>query len=87
MKYKLIVSVVGLSLIGLVGCTDAKRANMSLFKLGDKAELTCYDYGKVIYQGKSTGKVEASDGNRYIFVEEDTDKTISVNKDKCVMVY
>jgi hypothetical protein len=87
MKKKLIATVLGLSMISIAGCTEAQRANMTVFKLGDKAELTCYNYGKIIYQGKSTGKVEANDGNRYIFVEEGSEKVISVNKDNCVMVY
>lgn len=77
---KLIIGFV----ILLVGCTDAKQKQWTT--LGDPAEVTCYSGGKVIYSGKSTGKVAAeqqSDG--WFFVDAATNKLIRVSGD-CVVV-
>ena len=38
------------------GCTDADRAAIGAY--GEAANVTCYSGGKVIYQGRSTGKVD-----------------------------
>lgn len=46
-----------LVLVGLLlaGCSDASRAQFGF--LGGPADVTCYSGGRVIYVGRSTGKV------------------------------
>lgn len=79
-------SMLVLALAGLTfaGCTDASRA--SIGALGSSADVTCYSGGQVIYKGKSTGHVKAtqqSDG--WEFQEVGTGKFVRVSGD-CVVI-
>jgi len=59
-----------------IGCTDASVKQFTT--LGSKATIICYSGGKVIYEGKSTGKIkteQGGDGNRGHIVSEDVKKT------------
>lgn len=70
-------------LLAFSGCTDAFRS--SIYAYGDKAEIECYSGGKLVYKGKSTGRmatVEGSDG--WQFREEGTDKFVRVSGD-CII--
>lgn len=67
----------------LTACTDSAVAKFSAF--GDAGNITCYSGGTVIYQGKSTGRIqteEASDG--WYFMESGTNKLIRLSGD-CVI--
>lgn len=68
----------------LISCTDAKWKKVTA--LGSPAKVTCYSGGKVIFDGKSTGKVpseEHSDG--WFFEDVETNKLIRVSGD-CVII-
>jgi hypothetical protein len=70
-------------LCSLNACTDAERARLGSF--GSPGEITCYSGGKVIYSGRSTGKintVENSDG--WQFKDAETNKFVRVSGD-CVI--
>lgn len=64
----------------VAGCTDTDMA--SIGALGRAGTITCYSGGKVIYEGKSTGRiqtVEHSDG--WEFEEAQTGAFIRVSGD------
>lgn len=68
----------------LFGCTDGKWKKVTA--IGNPAKVTCYSGGKVIFDGKSTGKVapeEQSDG--WFFEDAETNKLIRVSGD-CVII-
>lgn len=67
-------------------CTESKRArNAATF--GDQpADITCWSYGVQTYSGRSTGKVEHSDGGRVAFVDAANGRYTTVDGD-CRVVY
>jgi hypothetical protein len=72
-------------LLFLVGCTDARWDKITA--LGDRAKITCYSGGVVIYSGESTGKLletESSDG--YNLRDSKTGGLVQVDGD-CIVVY
>lgn len=65
-KTGIIVSLLAL-VLGGSACTDSTMANLSSY--GDAAKIICYSGGLVVYEGESTGKVEAttqSDGWQFM---------------------
>lgn len=82
-KLKLAIAGLVLCLALVTGCTDAQVSQWTA--LGEPATVTCYSGGKVIYHGKSTGKVateKQSDG--WLFREAGTEAQIRVSGD-CVI--
>lgn len=82
-KLKLAIAGLVLCLSSVMGCTDAQVSQWTT--LGDPATVTCYSGGKLIYHGKSTGKVASekqSDG--WLFKEAGSDAQIRVSGD-CVI--
>jgi len=72
-------------LLALAGCTDAGWGKIT--SLGNKAHVTCYSGGKMIYEGASTGKVKSeasSDG--YYFKDAKTGKIMEVSGN-CIILY
>ncbi len=68
-----------------VGCTDAGMSRLKAY--GDSAYVECYSGGKLIYKGRSTGKVlsEAnSDGYLFRDAKDNVLKEVSGN---CVITY
>ena len=66
-----------------LGCTDARWDKLTSF--GQARAIECYSGGKLIYSGKSTGKInseEASDG--YFFRDSQTGKLMEVSGD-CIL--
>lgn len=71
--------------VSLAGCTEAGWSKVTSF--GVAASVTCYSGGKVIYEGRSTGKVSSethSDG--YYFRDSRTQKLMEVSGE-CVITY
>lgn len=73
-------------LVGLLsGCTDAQRGKLT--SLGNSATIECYSGEKLIFSGKSTGKVSSEDNSDgYYFRDEATDKMMEVSGN-CVIIY
>lgn len=72
-------------MLSLTGCLDAQMAKVRA--IGSSAEVTCFSGEKVIYHGKSSGKViseENSDG--YFFRDKGTKQTVEVSGN-CIIVY
>jgi hypothetical protein len=44
--------------LGLAGCTDASKSRIASY--GESGTVVCYSGGTKIYEGKSTGKIEAN---------------------------
>ena len=62
----------------LVSCTDGTIGKLTSY--GDSRSIVCYSGGKLIYEGRSTGKIKSeqnSDG--YYFVEQGTKKLMEVS--------
>lgn len=67
----------------LQSCSDATRGKF--FSIGDSRSIECYSGGKLIYKGRSTGKIRteaSSDG--YYFVDSKTDDLVEVSGD-CIL--
>lgn len=78
-KILLILAVVMVS-----GCTDAARASLEAF--GNVADVTCYSGGQVIYKGKSTGRVKATEqSDGWEFKDASTGRFVRVSGD-CVVL-
>ena len=70
----------------LSGCTQSERARLGT-KTGDTpADVTCRNYGNVVYQGRSTGKVIYDEGQRVTFVDAASGRLTTVGGE-CVIVY
>jgi len=75
----------GLFILFVTGCTDATRGK--LFAYGGKASIKCYSGAKLIYEGRSTGKVsssEQSDGYYFVDAADGKLKEVSGN---CIITY
>lgn len=62
----------------VASCTDGQRGK--LMSYGSSRSIECYSGSKMIYKGKSTGKIQSeqnSDG--YYFTEEGTNKLMEVS--------
>lgn len=82
-KLKLTIAALVICLASVTGCTDAQVSQWTA--LGEPATVDCYSGGKLIYHGKSTGKVASekqSDG--WLFKEAGSDAQIRVSGD-CVI--
>ena len=84
---KLIKTTAALSaLIALLvvgGCTDAARARLGSY--GDSGEIKCYSAGILIYEGKSTGKINANNHiSGFEFKDADTNRFVRIHAD-CVV--
>ena len=49
-------------LIGAAACTESGRARNDATFSDKPADITCWSYGTVTYQGRSTGKVSNREG-------------------------
>jgi len=83
---KLLLSLVlGFSLLSAIGCTDAQISKFQ--SLGDSATIKCYSGEKLIFEGKSTGKVKSeanSDGYAFKDAGDGKLKEVSGN---CIIEY
>jgi len=62
----------------LMGCTDTDFASFSA--IGNAAEITCYSGDKIIFEGKSTGRVQTvSHSDGWEFKDAATGKFIRVS--------
>jgi hypothetical protein len=78
------MKIILFSVLALAGCTDATKANWTT--LGSPGDVTCYSGNMVIYQGRSTGKIQTvqnSDG--WEFKDAATGKFVRVSG-PCVIV-
>lgn len=65
------------------GCTDARIGQIMV--LGSQADVTCYSAGVVIYEGRSTGRVESeSQSDGWVFEEKGSGKLVRITAD-CVI--
>jgi hypothetical protein len=74
------IALLSLAILALstMGCSDADRAQFS--SNGSAGDITCYSGGKVIYQGRSTGKIQTeTDSDGWYFEESGTGKLIRVS--------
>ena len=74
-SFIVMMMLIGLSLVVVQGCTDADRANM--MRYGDSANIEATQWGIVLYEGESTGKLKKKEGG-YLFVEKKTGDTIQI---------
>lgn len=70
-------------IISAMACTDADRAQWNA--LGDPGDITCYSGGKVIYEGRSSGKIATEDhSDGWFFKDAATGRLVRVSGD-CVI--
>ena len=80
MKKVLIVAI-----FVMFSCTDADMACMGAY--GDQARVKCYSGTKLIYDGKSTGKISsAAHSDGYLFKDAATGELVEISGN-CVLTY
>lgn len=89
MRKVMIISAIALA-VGLSGCvrTTADRAQKER-RFSDKpATLMCFDYGQLIYTGRSVGKPQRSDTGEgsWSFVDASNNKLTTIEAN-CNVVY
>lgn len=80
-----ITLVLGLA-VSAAACTESRRARNDATFSDRPADITCWSYGVEIFKGRSTGKVEYSDGGRVAFVDAANSRYTTVDGD-CRVVY
>lgn len=78
MRYILAISAI----LILAGCTDAERASFGAY--GSEATVTCYSGGQVVFETKSTGKVQALEADGFAFRDKNTGKFVRAFAD-CII--
>ena len=64
----------------LPGCTCAQMAQIT--SLGSPGSIQCFSGGKVIYEGRSTGKISTEQGSDgWYFEDSETGKLVRVGGD------
>lgn len=62
----------------LIGCSDGMVGKIQSY--GESRSIKCYSGTKLIYSGKSTGKIDSEDrSDGYFFVEKGTNKLMEVS--------
>ena len=72
MKYLLL-----LSSLMLFSCSDAHRA--SITALGKGRDIKCYSGGVLIYEGKTTGKIENESGSDGYYFTDTKGEFVEIN--------
>ena len=85
MRTTTILLVAGL-VVATTACTESKRARNAATFSDQPADITCWTYGTETFSGRSTGKVEYSDGGRVAFVDAANGRYTTVDGD-CRVVY
>lgn len=70
-------------IVALAGCTNAQWAQVT--SLGSPADIVCYSGGRVIYQGRSTGKVSTEQGSDGWFFQDAADNRLVRVSGQCVV--
>jgi len=81
---KVYISVIALAAFSsLVACSDTDRA--SIGAIGSPGDIVCYSGGKIIYQGRSTGRIQTVGySSNWEFKDSTTGKFVHVSGD-CVI--
>ena len=80
-----ILLVAGLA-VTAAACTESRRARNAATWSDQPADITCWTYGTETFSGRSTGKVEYSDGGRVAFVDAANGRYTTVDGE-CRVVY
>ncbi len=86
MRRAIMLVMVGGVTLTAAACTEARRARTGATFADQPADITCWTYGTEIYSGRSTGKVEYSDGGRVAFIDASNSRYTTVDGD-CRVVY
>ena len=83
MKYFKLFSIIGI--FGFFACTDATCSKTLAF--GSSATVECYSGGKLIYKGKSTGKVKSEETSDGYYFQDAKDQSLKEVSGNCVITY
>lgn len=85
---KIGICLMAVAAVALSGCgwTEATRARNSAALSDRPAAITCYTYGIMTFNGRSSGKVVYDDGGRTSFVDASTGRYTVIEGD-CRTVY
>tara|TARA_R110001606_G_scaffold134259_1_gene270604 strand:- start:17616 stop:17873 length:258 start_codon:yes stop_codon:yes gene_type:complete len=73
------------SIITLTACTDATMGKLT--SLGDSASVKCWSGGTLIFDGKSTGKVQSEKSSDGYFFKDAKDNKFKEVSGNCVITY
>jgi|GEM_PF-381034 len=85
MRTTTILLIAGLA-VAAGACTESKRARNAATWGDQPADITCWTYGTETFSGRSTGKVEHSDGGRVAFVDAANGRYTTVDGE-CRVIY
>lgn len=87
---KTLMTVAIMAAVGLSGCvrTEADRAQKERRYSDNPASIICFDYGQIIYTGRSRGKPQRSDTGEgsWSFVDASNNKLTTIEAN-CHVVY
>jgi hypothetical protein len=84
---KLFTGLLLASVLALGACTtEATRAANEAYYSDKPAQITCYTYGALTFDGWSTGKVIYDEGGRITFVDNANKRLTTIEGD-CRIVY
>jgi len=81
---KKVLLLIAVSLL-MLGCTDASMSRISSY--GNSAKITCYSGGKIIYEGRSTGKIKSETSSDGYFFKDASDNLLKEVSGNCVIAY
>jgi len=67
------------------GCTDAGWGKLTA--LGNAADVECYSGGKLIYKGRSTGKVQSEANSDGYYFKDKKDGKVKEVSGNCIITY
>ncbi len=79
MKYSVMVFV-----LGLMSCTDTTMAKYTAY--GNAHEIKCYSGGVLVYDGRSTGRVQSPNGSDGWQFEDAKTRRLTEVSGTCVIV-
>lgn len=87
MKRLMIIAAVAASALFTTACYKDADIAVSQANYGDKpASVTCWTYGAVTFNGRSTGKVIYDEGGRVTFVDAASKRLVTLEGD-CRIFY
>ena len=79
------VFVVTILAISILGCTDATISRIGAF--GDSAHVQCFSGEKLIYDGRSTGRVSNSENSDGYYFRDASDGVLREVSGNCIVSY
>ena len=78
--------IVALAIL-VIGCSDATMGKLTSTLTGKGADIKCYSGDKLIYEGRSTGKVSSEAQSDGYFFRDAKDNQLKEVSGNCIISY